>query len=110
MQCTTRAQPCGLRPFRLACLLALALAMGCGMIADKDRIKVAKINDRYITRGDLYKVIREMPDAERDIRTKGDMLRVLNRHIDELIKLPLSQEVEREVQELREKVGDKGAI
>jgi len=78
--------------------------MGCGMIADKDRIKVAKINDRYITRGDLYKVIREKPDAERpDIRTKGDMLRVLNRHIDELIKLPLGQEVQREVQEQEKK-------
>jgi len=100
MQSTTRAQPCVPRPFRLACLFALALAMGCGMIADKDRIKVAKINERYITRGDLYKVIREMPDAERpDIRTKGDMLRVLNGYIDQAIKLPLGQEVEREVQE-----------
>ena len=111
MPSTTRARPSALRPFRLAYLMPLALAMGCGiiawalglgcgMIADKDRIKVAKIADRYITRGDLYKVIREMSDAEPlDIRTKGDMLRVLNGHIDECIKLPLGQEVERELQQ-----------
>jgi len=74
------------------------------MIADKDRIKIARIKDEYITRGDLSKVIREMPDAERpEIRTKGDMLRVLNKHIDERIKLPLGTEVEREMREQKKK-------
>jgi len=76
-------------------LLALVATTGCGYIADKDRIKIAKFNDRYITRGELAKSIREMPDDERPIvRNKGDLLRALNDYIDGLIKLPLGEEME----------------
>lgn len=76
---------------------------GCGFIADKDRIKIAKLKgqdgaERYVTRGDLFKVIREMPDDERPtIRNKGDLLRVLNSYIDQQIKLPLADGVEAEL-------------
>ena len=78
-----------------ACLVLLALlVLGCGQIADKDRIRVAKVGDRYITRGDLFKLIREAPDAERPIiRNRSDLLRVLNQHIDSRIKLPLGRKL-----------------
>ena len=80
-----------------ACAVLLALGAGCGLIADKDRIKIAKVDDEYITRGDLFKVIREMPDDERPIiRNKGDMLRVLNAYIDGAIKTPLGEAAELE--------------
>lgn len=74
---------------------ALVLTVfGCGQITDKDRIRIAKIGDRYITRGDLYKLIREMPDTERPvIRTRSDLLRILNEHIDRRIKLPLGRKL-----------------
>lgn len=88
--------------FRLSVLLVLvftvAVTMGCGMIADKDRIRIAKLNDRYITRGELFKVLREMPDDERPaIRNKGDLLRVLNNYLDDQVKAPLVAIVEQEL-------------
>src|SRR6056297_564145 len=46
-------------------LAALATAAGCGSIADKDRIRVARLDDTYITRGDLKELISDMPDKER---------------------------------------------
>lgn len=79
----------------LAGVVSLLITAGCGMIADKDRIRIAKINDEYITRGDLYRVLREMPDDERPaIRNKGDMVRTLNTYIDDRIKAPLVDEVQ----------------
>ncbi len=88
-------------PVRRAIVAALALAtlvvLGCGQLTDKDRIRVAKIGDRYITRGDLFKLIRETPDAERPmIRNRSDLLRVLNQHIDRRIKLPLGRQLAEE--------------
>ena len=69
-------------------------ALGCGPITDKDRIRIAKTGERHITRGDLFKLIREMPDAERPmIRNRSDLLRVLNQHIDNRIKLPLGKKL-----------------
>lgn len=80
----------------LGVLLTLA-AVGCGRIADKDRIRVAKIGDKYITRGDLFKIIREMPDNARpNIRNRSDLLRVLNQHIDARIKIPLGKQLAKE--------------
>lgn len=77
----------------LACAVAF-VSFGCGQITDKDRIRIAKLGDRYITRGDLFKLIREMPDAERPmIRNRSDLLRVLNQHIDNRIKLPLGKKL-----------------
>jgi len=95
------------KPAALAWLLAVTLlvAPGCGFIADKDLIKVAKFKDRFITRGELAKVIRDTPDDERPIiRNKGDLLRVLNDYIDNLIKTPLGEEIEQQFQSLGKKL------
>ncbi|MFA7692782.1 MAG: hypothetical protein WCX86_07785 [Candidatus Hydrogenedentales bacterium] len=74
--------------------ITLVISTGCGQITDKDRIRVAKIGDRYITRGELFKIIREMPDRDRPmIRNKSDLLRVLNDQIDRRIKLPLGKQL-----------------
>jgi hypothetical protein len=63
------------------------LGLGCGVIADKGRIKIAKIADKYIARDDLNKAIRAMPSDERPtIQTQGDVLKALNDHIDRQIK------------------------
>ena len=79
---------------RILMLAAVLLACGCGQITDKDRIHVAKMGERYITRGDLFKIIREMPDTERPvIRTRNDLLRILNAHIDGRIKLSLGRKL-----------------
>ena len=89
------------------CLRAVAVLVavlvvccaGCGYIADKDRIKIGKLKDRFITRGDLAKYIRDMPDDERPIiRNRGDLLRVLNQYIDEQIKVPLAEEIAQQLE------------
>ncbi|HOK89618.1 MAG TPA: peptidyl-prolyl cis-trans isomerase [Candidatus Hydrogenedentes bacterium] len=92
------ARKSGLLIVFLAISLVLpGLFAGCGRMVDKDRIRVAKIGDRYITRGDLFKLLREMPDDERPaIRNRGDLLRLLNQHIDEQIKIPLGRQLEQE--------------
>ncbi|HOQ90195.1 MAG TPA: peptidylprolyl isomerase [Candidatus Hydrogenedentes bacterium] len=78
-------------------VVILAGGMACGRLVDKDRIRVAKIGDKYITRGDLFRLLREMPDDERPaIRNRGDLLRLLNQHIDERIKIPLGRQMEQE--------------
>lgn len=85
--------------FMLGVCAGLAVLCGCGYIADKDRIVIAKINDEYITRGDLFRIIREMPDEERpSIKNKGDLLRVLDNYIDERIKTPLGDQVAQELE------------
>ncbi len=80
-----------------ACAAALLACAGCGRMIDKDRIVVAKIGDKNITRGDLNRLRREMSDTERpNINSRGDLLRLLNQHIDEMIKLPLGQKLKAE--------------
>ncbi len=89
---------CGVR---LVCLCWVVLCSGCGWIADKDRIKVAKLQDRYITRGDLFRVLREMPDDERPhIQGKGDLVRVLKNYVDDEMKRPLAAALEQEGKKL----------
>ena len=79
-------------------LLAAMVLTGCGFIADKDRIKIAKLGDDYYTRGDLYELLREMPDEERPhIQSKGDLIRVLQFMLDGKIKAPLASEIEQEI-------------
>lgn len=82
----------------IAMLTLWALVMvGCGQLTDTDRIRVARIGDRYITRGDLFKLIRDMPDQERPmIRNRSDLRRILNQHIDSRIKLPLGRQLANE--------------
>ena len=81
-------------------LYGTLLTAGCGMIADKERIVVAELDGKPITRGDLYEVIRNMDDAERpNIRNRGDLLRVLNAYIDRQIKMPLGKELDEKLPE-----------
>jgi hypothetical protein len=75
----------------LALLIAI-ISAGCGFIADKDRIVVGRIGDNVIRRGDLFNVLRAMPDEERpNIVNKGDLVQVLQTHIDDELKLGLGQ-------------------
>jgi hypothetical protein len=81
----------------VVCAVALLANAGCGRIVDKDRIRVAKIGDKYITRGDLLRLLREMSDTDRPkISSRGDLLRLLNQHIDGQIKLPLGEKLKSE--------------
>ncbi len=78
--------------------LVLALGgLGCGRIADPERIRVAVMDGEYITRGDLSKLLRDMPDDKRPkIRTRNDYRRVLMRHFDRQIKMPLGRKLAEE--------------
>lgn len=77
-----------------ACVVGMLFALGCGQLIDRDNIRIARIGDRYITRGDLFKLIRELPDDKKPlIRSRRDYLRILNQHIDSLIKLPLGRQL-----------------
>lgn len=78
-------------------VVCVVVGSGCGMIADPGRRKVAKIDDRYITRDDLFEVIRKLPDDERPvIQTKGDLLGALEDYINRELK---AQQAERLVGE-----------
>jgi hypothetical protein len=79
-------------------LVSLVLSgLGCGVIIDKDNIKIAKIDDKYITRGDLGRLIYNMPDDKRPrIRTRNDLLRILEQYIDEQVKIPLGKQLHSE--------------
>lgn len=73
-------------------LVIVVVGAGCGAIADKDRIVVGRIGDNVIRRGDLYGVLRAMPDDERpNIVNRGDLVRVLQTYIDNELKLGLGQ-------------------
>jgi len=76
-----------------AALAALiVLPCGCGVLIDEERIKVADFDGKPFTRGDLRRVIREMPSEERPIiATKGDMLRVLKQYFDTKLKEDLGR-------------------
>jgi hypothetical protein len=76
-------------------MLTAALASGCGALVDKDNIRIAKFGDRFITRGELNEVIRNMPAEERpDIRTQADVRKALESYIDLLVKEELADQVE----------------
>jgi len=79
-------------------LIPLCLYLSaCGKLGDPDTIKIARIDNEYITRGDLYKILREMDDKERPkISSKGDFLLVLNQYIDQRIKIPLGKKLAEE--------------
>lgn len=75
------------RGVAIAALVLLALASSCGMIADKDRIKIATLNGKPITRGDFDKVLRDMSPKERPlIRTKGDLLTAVQNYLDKCVR------------------------
>jgi hypothetical protein len=78
-------------------VMAMVFVLGCGVIADKDRIKVAKFQDEYLTRGDLDLYIRELPDEERPIiRRKRDIEEVLEAYVDRLVKDTLAEQLSEE--------------
>ncbi|MCI0479352.1 hypothetical protein L0Y59_02300, partial [Candidatus Uhrbacteria bacterium] len=79
-------------------MVALTVALvACGFVADKDLIVVGKMDGEEITRGDLKKLIRDMPDDERPlIQNKSDLLRTLNGHINDRIKAELAAELSSE--------------
>lgn len=78
-------------------VLLLITITACGKIGDPETIKIARIDNEYITRGDLYKILREMDDRERPkISSRGDFLRVLNQQIDLRIKIPLGKKLAEE--------------
>lgn len=92
--CRARRRGYGLARYSVGALIVI---VGCGMIADKDRIKIAEIEGTSVTRGDLMRLIREMPDEERPlIRSKGDLLRELNKYLDNRIKEPLGEQLAQE--------------
>jgi hypothetical protein len=73
--------------YRFALGAVILLATGCGLIADKDRIKVATFLEEHITRGDLAAWIRDQPDDERPtIRVKDDVRDALTQMIEERVK------------------------
>ncbi|HOV33675.1 MAG TPA: peptidylprolyl isomerase [Candidatus Hydrogenedens sp.] len=75
-------------------LVLLFLISSCGKIGDPETIKIARIDNEYITREDLYRILREMDDRERPkIASRGDFLRVLNQYIDQRIKIPLGKKL-----------------
>lgn len=91
-----RSMPYRAIPLLIVSVLSVATS-GCGFIADKDRIVVATLNGEPIRRGDLAEVIRKMPDEERPlIQNKADLLRTLNKYIDDQIKAQLSKELKAE--------------
>lgn len=66
--------------------------VGCGMMVDKDRIEVARIGDRVITRGDLKRHLWAMTPEERPtIHNRGDLLRVLESYIDNQLQQSLAR-------------------
>jgi hypothetical protein len=78
---------------RLSACAGLLIATGCGMIADKNNIRVAVLDGENITRGELNDYIRAFPENERpQIANQGDLMMVLNRMIDERIKASLVAE------------------
>ncbi len=78
-------------------LLIVVFLHACGRLGDPETIKIARIDNEYITRGDLYKILREMDDRERPkISSRGDFLRVLNQQIDLRIKVPLGKKLAEE--------------
>lgn len=75
-------------------IIFLPLSFGCGWIADKDRIVVARIGEDTITRGDIDRILRNMPDDERPIiQNKWDLQRMLNRYLDDRLKDQIAEEL-----------------
>ncbi len=80
--------------FRVLVLAVCAGVVGCTWMTDPDGIVVARVNGENITRGDLARHLRSMPDDERPIiQNKGDLQAVLRRYIDNKIRQDLGQKL-----------------
>ncbi len=82
----------------LACASICSLfPIGCGFIAEKDRIVVARLDGKNITRGNLDKYIHDLPDEERPlIQSKADLLDTLNTWINDQVKAKLADQLHKE--------------
>ena len=81
-------------PVVIAYCSSSLLSAGCGWLADKDRVIIAEIDGKSIRRGDLKRIIREMTDEERPlIQNKGDLIRVLQKSLDDRVKTALADEL-----------------
>lgn len=90
----SRRRILSLATLAIQCVFLVFVVSRCGWIVDDDRVVVAKIDGGPIRQGDLMRIIRDMPDEERPlIQNKGDLLRALNRHIDDTIKQKLGDEL-----------------
>jgi hypothetical protein len=82
---------------RWTVLGAVLACAGCGLIADKDQIVVARMDGETYTRGDLRAALRAMKDEERPIiTTRGDLERFLRDHLDLKIRESLAMELRAE--------------
>ncbi|MBX7257182.1 MAG: hypothetical protein K1Y02_12535 [Candidatus Hydrogenedentes bacterium] len=73
-------------------LFAMVWGAGCGYIADKNRIRIATMDGKPITRGDLTKILHDMdPDERPTIKTRGDLLKALQNYIDMRLKNELAK-------------------
>jgi hypothetical protein len=81
----------------IAVFASVLFTSGCGIIADKDRKRIAKLRNEYITRGDLKKVLRDLPDDQRPrIETKDDVKKALEDYLDRRIKKELGANLKAE--------------
>ncbi len=78
-----------LRNVTLGLLLAAAFS-ACGLITDEDRIKIARIGDRAITRGDLDLHIATLPIEQKrqymEERARGSTKKVKLRILDQMVE------------------------
>lgn len=77
--------------FRVHAIMMLlplsAVVFSCAQLADRNNVRVAKVDGEYITRADFYDYIRSFPEMTRPkINNTADMLAVLNRMVDGRVK------------------------
>jgi len=77
--------------FRVLAIMMLlplaAVVFSCAQLADRNNVRVAKVDGEYITRADFHDYIRSFPEMTRPkINNTADMLAVLNRMVDGRVK------------------------
>jgi len=87
--------------YALAAVAAVVVAglvlYGGNLIADKNRIVIARYQDENITRGAFKEYLRDLPDEERPlIQTLDDALEALNFWINDRIKADLAKQLSSE--------------
>lgn len=65
---------------------------GCGYVADKDRIEIARYKDLSFTRGDFKMAVMRMPAEDKpDLRTRGDVRVAVQAYIDGILQDELAE-------------------
>lgn len=71
---------------------AAVMTAGCGIVADKDRIEIARYNGVPFTRGDFKMAVMQMPAEEKpDLRTRGDVRMAVQDYIDGILQDALAE-------------------